>query len=116
MRFGKTVARMFLAGRRAFRRIWLRIGRFIGFVFRSDGRWWIALIVVTVATGVGLSWRFWEILHGEDDSLSTTISNLSFVLGGIVAIELALWRSLVGERQTEVAQKQADTAQRDMLN
>ncbi len=94
----------------------MRIGRLIGFVFKRDGRWWIALIVVTVSTGVGLSWRFWEILHGDDDSLSTTISNLSFVLGGIVAIELALWRSLVGERQTVVAQQQAETAQRDMLN
>lgn len=107
---------MLLAGRKAFRRIRLRTGRFIGFVFKRDGRWWIALIVVTVAAGVGLSWRFWEILHSDEDSLSTTISNLSFVLGGIVAIELALWRSLVGERQTAVAQQQAETAQRDMLN
>lgn len=107
---------MLPAGRRAFRRIWWRIRRFFGFVFKRDGRWWIALIVVTVATGAGLSWRFWEILHSDEDSLSTTISNLSFVLGGIVAIELALWRSLVGERQTAVAQRQAETAQRDMLN
>ena len=94
----------------------MRIGRFIGFVFRRDGRWWIALIVVTVATGVGLSLRFWEILHGDDDSLSTTISNLSFVLGGIVAIELALWRSIVGERQTDAARRQAETAQSGLLN
>ncbi len=97
--------------------------RFIEVVFKRDGRWWIALVVVTVATGVGLAWCFREKLHGDDDSLSTTISNLSLVLGGIVAIELALWRSLVGERQTaaaqrqaETAQQQAKTAQRDMLN
>ncbi len=107
---------MLVAGRRALRRIWLRIGRFIGFVFKRDGRWWIALIVVTVATGVGLSWRFWGMLHSQMDSLSTTISNLSFVLGGIVAIELALWRSIVGERQTSVAQQQAETVQRGLLN
>lgn len=94
----------------------MRIGRFIGFVFKRDGRWWIALIVVTVVAGCGLAWRFWEILHSEQDSLSTTISNLSFVVGGIVAIELALWRSLVGERQTAVAQRQAETSQRDILN
>ena len=107
---------MLQAGRKWLRRIWMSLRRFIGFVFKRDGRWWIVLIVATVAVGVGLSWRFWEILHGDDDSLSTTISNLSFVLGCIVAIELALWRSIVGERQTVVAQQQAETARRDMLN
>lgn len=107
---------MLQAGRKLLRRIWLSLRRFIGFVFKRDGRWWIVLIVSTVAISAGLSWRFWEILHGDEDSLSTTISNVSFVLGGVVAIELALWRSIVGERQTAVAQRQAETSQRDMLN
>ena len=107
---------MLLAGRKAFRRIWLYIRRFIGFVFKRDGRWWIVLVAVTVAAGVGLSWRFWEILHSNEDALSTTVNNLSLVLGGIVAIELAVWRSIVGERQTATAQQQAETAQRDLLN
>ena len=107
---------MLLAGREALRKIWLCMRRFIEVVFKRDGRWWIALVVVTVATGVGLAWCFREKLHGDDDSLSTTISNLSLVLGGIVAIELALWRSLVGERQTDAARRQAETAQSGMLN
>ena len=116
MKFGGTVVRMLLAGRKALRRIWLSIGRFIRFVFKRDGRWWIVLVAVTVAFGVGLSLHFWELLHDDEDSLSTTISNLSFVFGGIVAIELALWRSIVGERQTTASQQQAETAQRDLLN
>ena len=112
----RTGVRILQAGRKELLRIWLSIGRFVGFILKKDGRWWIVLIVVTVAAGVGLSWRFREILHSDEDSLSTTISNLSFVVGGIVAIELALWRSIVGERQTAVAQHQAETAQRGLLN
>ena len=112
----RTGVRILQAGRKELLRIWLSIGRFVGFILKKDGRWWIVLIVVTVAAGVGLSWRFREILHSDEDSLSTTISNLSFVVGGIVAIELALWRSIVGERQTAVAQRQAETAQRGLLN
>lgn len=77
---------------------------------------WIFLVVATVAIGVGLALRFWEVLHSDEDSLSSTISNLSFVLGGIVAIELAVWRSIVGERQTTVAQRQVETAQSGLLN
>ena len=116
MKCGRTGVRVLLAGRNALRRIWLCLRRFIGFVFKRDGRWWIVLVAVTVAAGAGLSWRFWEILHSDEDSLSATISNLSFVVGGIVAIELALWRSIVGERQTAVAQHQAETVQRGLLN
>ena len=81
-----------------------------------NGFGWIAVAVVLSAIGIGLSWFFWEKLHDEKESLSTTIRNLSLVIGGAVAIELALWRSIVGERQTAVSQQLAETAQRDMLN
>lgn len=98
------------------RRRWVRLGRSIGGIFRRNGFWWIVLVAVTVAAGVGLSWHFWEALRGNEDSLSTTISNVSLVLGGVVAIELAVWRSIVGERQTDAAQRQAETAQSGLLN
>ncbi len=94
----------------------MRLRRSVGGIFKRGGFWWIALVSITVAVGVGLSLRFWEQLHSSGDSHSATISNLSFVLGGIVAIEIALWRSIVGERQTAVSQQLAETAQRDMLN
>ena len=103
---------MLYSGRRALKRVWLGIGRFIKFVFKRDGRWWIVLVAVTVAFGVGLSLHFWELLHDDEDSLSETISNLSLVLGGIVAIELAVWRSIVSESQTDAVQRQADAALR----
>ena len=71
---------------------------------------------VLLALGIGLSWFFWEELHDDRESLSSTVRNLSLVIGGFIAIELPVWRSVVGERQTTVAQQQAETSQRDLLN
>ena len=98
------------------RRSWTRLRQVFGSIFKKGARWWFVLVAVTVVAGIGLSLCFWEILHNDKDSFSTTISNLSLLLGGIVAIELAVWRSIVSERQTTVSQQQAETAQRDMLN
>ena len=55
-------------------------------------------------------------LHGAQDSLSTTIRNLGLVVGGIEAILLAVWRSIVAQRQAAAAQRQADTSQQGLLN
>ena len=52
---------------------------------------------------------YWEDLRGDQDSLSTTVRNLGLVIGGIIAITLAVWRSKVAERQ-------AATAQQGLLN
>ena len=83
---------------------------------RWEGFWWVAGAFVLLALGIGLSWFFWEELHNDRETISSTIRNLSLVIGGFIAIELSIWRSVVGERQTAVAQQQAETAQRDMLN
>ena len=61
-----------------------------------------------------LSWVFWEDLRGDQESLSTTIRNLGLVVGGIIAMVLAVWCSTVAERQAETAQQQSDTAQRQV--
>ena len=98
------------------RRGWTRFKRLYRVIFKRGPRWWYVSIAVIVLTGVVVSYLFWESLHSEQDSLSATISNLSLVLGGTVAIVLAVWRSKVSERQTDVAQRQAETVQRDMLN
>ena len=94
----------------------MRLKRLYRGIFKKDSRWWYASIAVIVLTGVVVSYFFWESLHNDQYSFSTTISNLSLVLGGTVAIVLAVWRSKVSERQTDVAQRQAETAQRDLLN
>ena len=74
-----------------------------------DGALWVALIVFTLAIGVTLSWVYWEDLRGSQDSLSTTIRNVALVMGGVIAILLAMWRSKVAERQ-------ATTSQQGLLN
>ena len=52
---------------------------------------------------------FWDDLADDKESLSTTVRNIGLLIGGVVAILLAVWRSIVAERQ-------ADTAQQGLLN
>ena len=81
-----------------------------------DGFWWIAGVVAVLAIGCLFSWVFWKDLRGENESLSTTIRNLGLVIGGVIAIILAVWRSRVAEHQAGTAQAQADIAQQSLLN
>ena len=63
----------------------------------------IALIVVTAV--------FWDwVSSGE--SGSTTIRNIGLVIGGVIALWLAFWRSKIADRQAAAAQRQADIAQK----
>ena len=68
-----------------------------------DGCWWIAGVVAILVTGGVLSWLFWEDLHGNGESASTTIRNLGFVIGGLIALVFAVWRGIVAERQSAMA-------------
>ena len=83
--------------------------RLIRSVLGRDGFWWVAAIAAVLLAGSLISWRFWEELGSDTESLSTTIRNVGLVLGGVIAILLAVWRSIVSERQ-------ADTAQQRLLN
>ena len=102
---------------------------------------WFAVVGLLIVSIVGLSiicpiWleAIWNWLREgmvteretftiTTESNSTTIRNVGLVIGGIVAILLAVWRSRVAERQADaaqeqarVAQQQADLAQRGLLN
>ena len=83
--------------------------RFIDRAVRWDGFWYIVGIGAVLIVGVYLSSVFWEDLRGHRDSPSTTVRNVGLVIGGIVAILLAVWRSRVAERQ-------AATSQQGLLN
>ena len=88
---------------------------FYAWFFIADRkRWnwvqWVTLLVIVVAIGSSLSIEYWDFLHDEErDSVSTTIHRLALLIGGAVAVLLAVWRSRVAERQ-------ADTAQQSLLN
>ena len=77
---------------------------------RWDWAIWVVLIAIVVAVGPSLAFDNWDVLHDDDkDSVITTIRNLALIIGGIIAVLLAIWRSTVSERQ-------ADTAQQSLLN
>ena len=50
------------------------------------------------------------------ESGSTTVRNLGLVVGGFVAIWIAIWRGVVADRQAKAAQYQAETSWRGLLN
>ena len=93
----------------------------LGFINANRGR--IALFVILVASlGIGIwcligSWNwlstdFWSWLRKGPDGVesgSTTVRNLAVLIAGLIALPLAIWRSWV-------AQRQADTAQQNLLN
>ena len=85
--------------------------------FYQPNTWfWIALWVVFVLVAAGLiSIMHWDWLK-DGESGSTTIRNLGLVIAAIVALPLAIWRSIVAERQATTAQRQSETAQRGLLN
>ena len=76
---------------------------------QGTGLVWISSIALVVAIGVTLSAVYWEDLRGTQDSLSTTVRNVALVVGGVIAILLAVWRS-------RVAEQQATTSQEGLLN
>ena len=72
----------------------------------------VALAVgLVLGVGITLSAIWWDSLHSPQDSVSTTIRNLSILIGGIIAIILTVWRSLVAERQANTAEIQATVAE-----
>ena len=70
----------------------------------------LSAIVVSVV-GFILLYVGWEWLRSESqESRGTTIRNAFLIIGGLVAVLLAIWRSRVSERQTQIATEQAKTA------
>ena len=78
--------------------------RFLGFL--EDRLAPLTLMVLVVV--ITLSILFWDSWRGEESG-STAIRNLVLVMAAIAALPLAIWRSKVAERQ-------AKTAQRGLLN
>ena len=124
-------------------------GIFLGGDFSLSGRLWITVVLVVLLIGVVLTSVFWDRLNAGSEirtetlesgvttvstktveSAGTTLRNVGLIIGGIVAVILAMWRSLVAERQAyaalqqteatflqaETAERQSTTALRSFLN
>ena len=79
-------------------------------VMRFAWCWWVPLSAVFIAgIGVCLTVHFWDWLAHPQESPSATIRNASLVIAAPVALVLAVWRSII-------AQKQADTAEKNLIN
>ncbi len=75
---------------------------------RPEGFWVAVIILVTLAVGTVLSWVFWDWLR-EGESGSSTVRSVGLIIGAVVAMVLAVWRS-------RVAGRQAATAESGLLN
>ncbi len=73
--------------------------------------WAVILVAATIFTWIKCpAW----LTGGE--SASTTIRNLGLVVLAAVGLPLAIWRSVVAERQARAAQRQVDIARQGLLN
>ena len=91
-------------------------GRISRFFREFRGGQAIALVVAVLSVGFGLAWWRWDWLQsGGAESNGETLRNVSIMLGAVVALVLALWRSKVAERQSDAAQCQAETAQQSLM-
>ena len=75
------------------------------------------LAVLVLISGVALPVAFWGWLS-DGESGSTTIRNVGLVIGGIIAIVLAVWRGIVAEQSLldERYQKSAEMLGSDLLS
>ncbi len=62
-------------------------------------------IAVYVLAAIGFSFCFWNALSEGEPSATATIRNLVLIWGAPLAMGLAVWRSMVAQRQAEIAQR-----------
>ena len=75
---------------------------------RPEGFWVAVIILAVLAVGTVLTWVFWDWLRAGETG-STTIRNVGLIIGAVIAMVLAVWRS-------RVAGRQAATAESGLLN
>lgn len=61
-------------------------------------------LIIALVIMLGLIVGFWEWLSGGESG-STTVRNVVLVLAAVIALPLAVWRSVVADRQSKTAQQ-----------
>lgn len=98
------------------RHFWMRLLSRISRITSWNGFWWVVAVVCVLVIGIVFTWCNWNVLRGGQVSVSATLRNVGLLIGGVIAIILALWRSRVAERQADTALRQSKTAERGLLN
>ena len=94
---------------------WRHCLRAIRHTAKSTWFWFLVWIVfVLVAAGV-ISVLYWDWLSAGESG-STTVRNVGLVIAAVIALPLAIWRSIVSERQAHTARTQSEIAERGLLN
>ena len=90
----------------------------LGRLFKSLGFWVGLSVVGVVALGIYTSVEYWDWLQEGTGHASNAevVRNVALVVGGVVAIMVALWRSLAAERQATAAKRQSEIGERTYLN
>ena len=92
-----------------------RVSRLI----KSGSFWFTVFGAVLLAVGTCVTiWQWDWLRQGTSGTVSngTTLRNVGFLVGGVLALVFAVWRGWVAERQSVTAQSQAETSQRSLLN
>lgn len=82
---------------------------------RSAWFWIAAWVLFVVVASSMISVLFWDWLSAGESG-STAVRNVGLVIAAVIALPLAVWRSMVAERQADTARTQAETAERGLLN
>ena len=65
-------------------------------------------IAVYVLAAIGFALGFWNALSAGEPSAAATIRNLVLIWGAPLATGLAVWRSMVAQRQAEKFDEEVD--------
>lgn len=90
----------------------------LGRLIKSTGFWVGVVVVAVIAVGIWASLEHWGWLQTGSGETSNTaaIRNIALVIGGVVAIFIAIWRSAVADRQATAARRQSEIAERSYLS
>lgn len=62
------------------------------------------IVILLIVASFALSFHYWDELRGTD-SAGAAVRNIGLVVGGLIAIVFALWRSAISQMQAEVAER-----------
>ena len=77
--------------------------RLTGYLNRHEKVLWPLAVLVVGIVGSLVAWQLWYDLKDDREPVSTTIRNIALIVGGLIAVMLAMWRSRVSERQADTA-------------